>query len=272
MKNTFIQNKNYRFAISAGAFIITLSILWSIISRATNIFFLSNYDRLLATGLIFLISIFIFVLFLLNKKIYQFILTNIKGTGKTFIIINIFSTIFATVLFLSNLLPTVIIPINHILKIQPISADENVKNVVYIDSIIEMIHAPEIGSNLVDTANIQVTDGNYFMNDGEIILEEGAVLTYSSFYAGCVRIIFKTTPKSRKVFVQFDNKEENFLLYSTEEDQTEINLCSGYPFKQLSLKWKLISIVNNFLNIISLTSIFGFEIFLIFYKKRTDYF
>jgi hypothetical protein len=159
-------------------------------------------------------------------------------------------------------------PINHILKIQSLPSDEDIKNVVYIDSIIEMIHAPEIGSNLVDTANLQVRDGNHSVKGSEIILEEGAMLTYSSFYSGCVRIIFKTTPKSGKVFVKFDDIEENYLLYSTEDDQTEINLCSGFPLNQLSLKWKLISVVNYFLNIISLSSIIVFEIFLIFYKKN----
>lgn len=269
MRNIIRHYNEHRFAISAGAFIITLSILWSIISRATNIFFLSNQERMMVTGLIFFFSFSIFIIFLLSKKICQIILRNIKGTGHAFIIMNIFSAIFSASLFLSNLLPTVSIPFNHILKIQPLPTVENVKNVVYIDSIIEMIDAPDIGSNLVNTANLQVTNGNYSIQGGKIIMEEGAILTYSSFFSGCVRIIFNTTPDSRKVYVQFDNKGDNFSLYSSDKDKTEVNLCSGFPFNQLSLKWKLISIVNYFLNIIALTSIFGFEIFLIFYNKRT---
>ena len=145
-------------------------------------------------------------------------------------------------------------------------------NVIYIDNIIEMIDAPYVGSNIADASNIQITDGNYSIKSNEIIMEEGAILKYTSFYSGCARIIFKTAPESRKVFVQFDNTGENYSLYSTERNQTEINLCSRFQLDQLSDKWKLILIGNYILNIIALTSFLGLIINPIFPKKGHDFF
>lgn len=225
----------------------------------------------MVTGIIFLLSFFIFILFVLNQKAFNFILSKIKGTGRAFIIMVIVSAIIAASLFLGNLLPVVRFPINHTLKIQSLTDNENVKNVIYIDSIIEVNDPPDTGNRLADITKIQITDGDYSINGSEIILEEEATLTYSSFYLGCIRIILKTTPESRKIFVQFDNIEDNYLLHSIEQGQTEINLCSEYPVTQLSLKWKSILIGNYLLNIIALTSIFSLEFFLIFYSERNNH-
>ena len=223
-------------------------------------------------GLISLFSLLVFILFLLNKKIFRFIFSNFKGKGYSFLLLNILTAIFVSGLFLGNLVPMVSIPINHILKIQPLPSEENAVNVIYIDNIIEMIDAPDVGSNDTDTSNIQITDGNYSINGNEIILEEGAILSYTSFYSGCVRIVFKTAPESRKVFVQFDNTRDNYSLYSTERNQTEINLCSRFQLNQLSDKWKLILIGNYVLNIISLTSFLGLIIIPLFLEKGDDFF
>jgi hypothetical protein len=271
MKEKNHHNKNYQFAVSAWVFIITLSFLWSIISRATNIFFLSNQERLMVTVVILFFSFSTFLLFFLNNNFYKVILRNIKGTGRTFTISILLSSLVAAGLFISNLLPTVSIPFQHQLVIKPLPTDNHVKNIVYIDSIIEMIDAPAIGSNLVDSSEIQATDGIFSINTNEISLHEGAVLTYSSFYSGCVRIIFNTTPESGKVVVQFDNVEQTYSLYSSDEDQSEINLCSKYPLNQLTPKWRIISIGNYFLNIVALTTVFGFELFLVFFKKENTY-
>jgi hypothetical protein len=267
MKNNSNQKINFRLATSKGAFIITLSILWSIGSRATNIFFLPNHKRIVVTGLIFFFSCSISLIFLLNKRINHFFLSRFKGAGRAFNISIMLTSLFVASLFIGNLLPTVSIPFQHKLKIRSLPNDENLENIIYINSIIEMIDAPAIGSNLIDTANIQVTGGNYSVKGSEITLEEGAVLTYSSFYSGCVRIIFRTTPESRMAFVQCDNIEKNYSLHSTGQDQTEINLCSRYPLNQLSFKWRFVVLSDIFLNIVALTSVFGLEIFFIFFKK-----
>ena len=199
-------------------------------------------------------------------------MSNIKGKGNSFLLLNILIAIFVSVLFLGNLIPVNKIPINHILKIQPLPSEENDKNVIFIDQIIEMIDGPDVGSNNADPSKMQITDGHYSKNNNDILLEEGAILSYTSFYSGCVRIIFKTAPESRKVFVQFDNTWETFSLYSTERNPTEINLCSRFQLNQLSSKWNLIQIGNFVLDIISLTSFLGLIIILLFLKNGEGFF
>jgi len=264
------HNNKYRLVISAGAFIISLSIFWSIISRAANIFFLSKQERLIITGLILLFSLLVFMLFLLNKKISRFILNNIKGKGYSFLFLNILAAIFAAGLLLGSLIPMIKIPADHNLIIQPLPGEENARNVIYIDSIIEMIDAPDERSNNADVSDIQITDGNYSISSNEITLEEGANLTYTSFYSGCVRIIFETAPESGKVLIRFDNMEEIHSLNSGDRYQTEVNLCSRYQFNQLSDMWKMIHIAIFVLDIIALTSLFLLIIIPLSSKKTND--
>ena len=272
MKQNTNHNNKYRLVISVGAFTISLSLFWSIISRAANIFFLPKQERLIITGLIFLFSLLVFMLFLLNKKISRFVLNNIKGRGYSFLFLNILAAIFAAGLLLGSLIPMIRIPANHNLKIQPLPGKEHTLNVIYIDNIIEMIDAPDERSNNADVSDIQITDGNYSISGNEITLEEGANLTYTSFYSGCVRIIFKTTPESGKVLIRFDDTEEIHSLNSGGRYQTEVNLCSRYQLDQLSDKWKLIHIANFVLDIIALTSLFGLIIIPLSSKKANDLF
>ncbi len=162
------------------------------------------------------------------------------------------------------------IPADHNLKIQPLPGEEHTRNVIYIDNIIEMIDAPDEGSINADISDIQITDGDYSISGNEIVLEEGAILTYTSFYSGCVRVIFETSPESGKVLIRFDNTEEIHSLNSAERNQTEVNVCSRYQFNQLSDKWKLIHIAIFVLDIIALTSLFGLIIIPLSSKKDND--
>jgi hypothetical protein len=270
VKQNTNHNNKYRLVISLGAFTISLSVFWSVISRVTNIFFLSKQERLIITGLIFLLSLLVFILFLLNKKIPRFILSHIKGRGYSFLLLNILAAIFAAGLLLGSLIPMIRIPTDHNLTIQPLPGKEHTGNVIYIANIIEMIDAPDEGSINADVSDIQITDGNFSISGNEIILEEGAVLTYTSFYSGCVRVIFETSPESGKVLIRFDNTEKIYSLNSGDRNQTEVNLCSRYQLEQLSDKWKLIHISNFVLDIIALSSLFSLIIIPLSSKKVND--
>ena len=228
----------------------------STISRLTDFFFKSSSQRRLIIFGFFIAAIFFyyFIWRLSKSRIFQRVHT---FPDNILLFLAIALTIAIVTLF-SGLIPMPKIPIYHTLEILALPMEDGSRNVILIQKIIETIDAPQKGSVDVDFNQLRIDEGNHERIPDGIRLEENAVLSYNSFYSGCISILFSTSPESKYVQVLFDKTVNRYSLFSQEKAPTMVDLCSPIPVDNLSLKWKIIVIglyIADFISIFAIGSL-----------------
>ncbi len=258
-------------AIPAVCSLVVFCLLLSSINRLIDFFFISSSQRYLIIFSFFITSGLFFYFIWRFSKLWNFqrVLTFLENNLLSFAI----ALIVTIAILFSGLIPIPKIPINHTLEIHALPTEDVTGNAIFVQKIIETIDAPRIGSIDVDFDQLRIEGGRYQRNPDSIELKENAVLSYKSFYSGCISILFSTSPESKHVQVRFDMTVDKYSLNSPERAPTTIALCSPIPVQYLSFKWKIIVLglyLADFISIFALVNMLIFPIYFLRFNEGSQ--
>ncbi|HUV16071.1 MAG TPA: hypothetical protein VMW28_05870, partial [Pelolinea sp.] len=190
--------KQSNIALIFTAVILFLFVSFS--SHFTNLFFLPAEKRyLVIIGFLIADAIIFFLVWRFSNK---------RGFQKKIAELNLPLLLFpitlvaALVIAASGFIPSFRVPVDHRLEISFLPLEKGDSNKIDIHKIIRTINAPQEGGAEVEYDQLAIQGGFYeFTGDG-IRLEENATLSFSSYYSGCVSILFNTSPESGQVLVR----------------------------------------------------------------------
>ena len=136
-------------------------------------------------------------------------------------------------------LPQPIIPADHSLAIAPQPSEAVQENHIEILGITKLLNTPSFESAHVNLSDLELDGSGQLTNEGKLLLSDGAVARYDSFFAGCISIFLRAPPESHLVNITFDQIEQRYSLYGEGAGKTEVKLCAPISITRLNFKWGL---------------------------------